>query len=99
MFLGIAAFFYRVMWRDMVRKGKLHRVSHIEHIGNVITIELEPVGTPLKHQQGQFVFLRVKAPGLREPHPFTIASSPDEQCLRFVIRDLGDWTRLIPLSR
>ena len=92
MFLGLAAGLYRVVWRDMFRKGKLHRVSHIEHTGNVITIELEPIGTPLAYELGQFVFLTVKAPGLREPHPFTIASSPDEPVLRFVIRDLGDWT-------
>jgi predicted ferric reductase len=96
MFLGLAAWIYRVLWRDMVRKGKLHRVSNIEHSGNVITIELEPIGTPLKYQLGQFAFLTVKVPGLHEPHPFTIASAPDESCLRFVIRDLGDWThRLI----
>ena len=92
MLLGLAAWVYRVLWRDMIRKGKLHRVSHIEIIGNVITIELEPVGEPMKYQLGQFAFLKAKVPGLREPHPFTIASSPDEQCLRFVIRDLGDWT-------
>ena len=92
MFLGLAAWVYRVVWRDMFRKGKLHRVSHIEHTGNVITIELEPIGKRLKYQSGQFVFLTVKVPGLREPHPFTIASSPDEPVLRFVIRDLGDWT-------
>ena len=96
MFLGLAAWLYRVLWRDMFRKGKLHTVSKIDITGNVLTIELEPIGTELKYQLGQFAFLKVKVPGLREPHPFTIASSPDEQCLRFVIRDLGDWThRLI----
>jgi predicted ferric reductase len=96
MFLGLAAWLYRVLWRDMFRKGKLHTVSKIDIIGDVLTIELEPIGTALKYQLGQFAFLKVKVPGLREPHPFTIASSPDEQCLRFVIRDLGDWThRLI----
>jgi predicted ferric reductase len=31
--------------------------------------------------------------GLREPHAFTIESSPDSPHLRFVIRELGDWTR------
>ena len=96
MFLGLAAWIYRVLWRDMFRKGKLHRVTNIEHVGNVITIELEPVGASLKYELGQFAFLTVKVPGLKEPHSFTIASSPDEQCIRFVIRDLGDWThRLI----
>jgi predicted ferric reductase len=48
MFLGIAAYLYRVVWRDMLHKGKIHRVSNIEHSGNVITFELEPLGTPLK---------------------------------------------------
>ena len=96
MFLGLAAWIYRVLWRDMFRKGKLHRVTNIEHVGKVITIELEPVGASLKYELGQFAFLTVKVPGLKEPHSFTIASSPDEQCIRFVIRDLGDWThRLI----
>lgn len=98
MFLGLAAWIYRVIWRDMFRKGKLHRVSNIEHVGNIITIELEPVGAPLKYESGQFAFLTVKVPGLKEPHPFTIASSPDEQCIRFVIRDLGDWTHKLIAS-
>lgn len=96
MFLGLAAWLYRVLWRDVFRKGRSHSVSKIEITGNVLTIELVPVGKPLKYQLGQFAFLTVKVRGLREPHPFTIASSPDEECLRFVIRDLGDWThRLI----
>ena len=98
MLLGLAAWIYRVLWRDMVRRGKLHRVSNIEHVGNVISIELEAIGEPLKYKLGQFAFLKVKVPGLREPHPFTIASSPEEKCLRFVIRDLGDWTHLLVAS-
>ena len=98
MFLGLAAWLYRVFWRDMFRKGKLYSVSNIECIGNVLTIEIKPVGAALKYQLGQFAFLKVKIPGLREPHPFTIASSPDEQCLRFVIRDLGDWTHRLTTS-
>jgi predicted ferric reductase len=98
MLLGLAAWFYRVLWRDIFRKGKLYVVSHIEHTGNVLTIELEPVGAALKYQLGQFAFLKMKVPGLREPHPFTIASSPDEKCLRFVIRDLGDWTHRLVSS-
>jgi predicted ferric reductase len=98
MLLGLAAWIYRVLWRDMIRRGKLHRVSNIEHVGNIISIELEAVGEPMKYKLGQFAFLKVKVPGLREPHPFTIASSPDEKCLRFVIRDLGDWTHLLVAS-
>ncbi|MEY3070095.1 MAG: hypothetical protein RL473_202 [Actinomycetota bacterium] len=36
MLLGLAAWIYRVLWRDMIRRGKLHRVSNIEHVGNII---------------------------------------------------------------
>jgi predicted ferric reductase len=46
MLLGLAAWIYRVLWRDMVRRGKLHRVSNIEHVGNIISIELEAIGEP-----------------------------------------------------
>jgi predicted ferric reductase len=98
MLLGLVAWLYRVVWRDIFRKGKLHFVSQIEITGNILTIELEPVGNSMKYQSGQFAFLRVKVPSLREPHPFTIASSPDEKCLRFVIRDLGDWTHRLMTS-
>lgn len=98
MLLGLAAWLYRVLWRDIFRRGKFHSVSKIEVSGNILTIELEPVGEPMKYQLGQFAFLKVKVPGLKEPHPFTIASSPDEPCLRFVIRDLGDWTHRLLAS-
>ena len=92
MLLGLAAWFVQVVWHDMVRRGRRHRVSRIHQDNDTVTIELEPVGKPLRHTAGQFVFLKIDASGLREPHPFTIASSPEEPVLRFVIKDLGDWT-------
>lgn len=98
MLMGLLAWAYRVVWRDMIRKGRLHRVATVERNGNVVTIELEPVGEPLRHRSGQFAFLTVKVSGMREPHPFTIASAPDEERLRFVIRDLGDWTHRLLAS-
>ncbi len=58
-----------------------------------IHLELAPVGKRLAFQPGQFGFLRLKAHGLREPHPFTLASGthPDGH-VDFVIRALGDYT-------
>ena len=92
MVVGLVAWTHRVVWRDMIRTGRIHRVSTIEISGDTITVELEPIGKPLNHKAGQFAFLKVKAKGMREPHPFTIASAPNESVLRFVIKDLGDWT-------
>ena len=58
-----------------------------------IHLELAPVGKPLAFQPGQFGFLCLKLDGLREPHPFTLASGvrPDGH-VDFVIRALGDYT-------
>lgn len=92
MVLGLAAWVHRVVWRDMIRRGSAHSVVRVDAVGNTVTIELAPVGRPLRHRPGQFAFLKADVPGLREPHPFTIASAPDEPVLRFVVRDLGDWT-------
>lgn len=92
MLLGLSAWVYRVVWRDVVRRGRQYRVTNINYVGNALEIEMEPIGTALRHQVGQFVFLKFSTNGMSEPHPFTIASSPDESVLRFIIKDLGDWT-------
>lgn len=92
MLLGLAAWTHRVVWRDMIRRGRDHRVVHMGRDGGAITLELEPLGRPLSHRPGQFVFLKSGSRGMGEPHPFTIASAPGEPTLRFVVKNLGDWT-------
>lgn len=92
MLLGLVAWVYRVLWRDVVRRGRQYRVSNISTVGDAAELVLEPVGVPLRHGVGQFVFLKFAVSGMSEPHPFTIASSPEESELRFFIKDLGDWT-------
>lgn len=92
MLAGIAAWVYRVVWRDMVNRGRTHRVSRIERVENTLVIDLESIGRPLRFANGQFAFLKFSIPGMTEPHPFTIASAPSNDGLRFMIRNLGDWT-------
>jgi len=92
MLAGIAAWLYRVVWRDMLNRGKSHRVARIERVDDTLVLDLEPFGRPLRFVAGQFAFLKFSLPGMSEPHPFTIASSPSDGALRFMIRDLGDWT-------
>ena len=92
MLVGLGAWFVRVVWRDMLRRGAVHRVVSVESTSGTVTVDLEPVGRPITHDQGQFVFLKWHRNGASEPHPFTIASAPSDPVLRFVIRDLGDWT-------
>ncbi|MEL6891670.1 MAG: ferredoxin reductase family protein [Actinomycetota bacterium] len=92
MLAGLIAWIARIGVRDAAAQGRRHRITSARTEGSTTTIEMEPVGRPLQHRSGQFVFLKVQARGLREPHAFTIASAPGASRLRFVIRDLGDWT-------
>jgi predicted ferric reductase len=96
MVLGLVAFVARVFGRDMVARGNQYRVVAAEHQGSTTRLELAPLGKPVGQQLGQFVFLKLDVPGMSEPHPFTIASSPDNPNLEFFIRHLGDWTDRLP---
>ncbi len=92
MVAGIAAWVHRVVIKDMFARGHSYRVVHTDVQDTTIEIELEPLGRPLRHNAGQFAVLKLDVAGLREPHVFTIASSPESSTLRFFIRDLGDWS-------
>jgi predicted ferric reductase len=53
-----------------------------------------------KAEAGQFVIVRFLAPGFRwEEHPFSISRKPDGERLRLTIKQLGDYTRRIPLLK
>ena len=92
MCLGLVTWLWRVVVRDMWLRGHTYRVSTARTHASTTELELEPIGEPLRHEAGQFAVLKLDAPGLREPHVFTIASTPDSAALRFFIRDLGDWS-------
>ncbi|MDA2960234.1 MAG: hypothetical protein O3A28_09455 [Actinomycetota bacterium] len=91
MCIGLIAWFGRVVVRDAI-SGHRYRVSDVQRHGSNTTVDLVPRGRGLDAAPGQFAFVRFNAPGLREPHPFTIASCPGNDVVRFHIRDLGDWT-------
>ena len=57
-------------------------------------VTLTPEGKRPRFTAGQFAFISFpRTQGLKEPHPFTVASSPNEDNLRFAIKASGDWTR------
>lgn len=92
MMAGIAAFVARVLVRDPLLKGAKHRVVSADVQGDTIELVLEPAGSALGYEAGQFAILKLQERGMTEPHIFTIASGPSEGTLRFFIKDLGDWT-------
>lgn len=92
MLVGLAAWVVRVIGRDMVMPGVGYRVTAADRVGSSLDLRLAPVGKALDFATGQFAVIKVQAHGLREPHVFTIAAAPSDPELRFLIRDLGDWT-------
>lgn len=90
--VGVGAWIWRVVGRDMLWPGLPYRVVSTAMHGRTLELELSPVRRSLRRRAGQFAIVKMQLPGLHEPHAFTIASEPDDDRLRFFVRDLGDWT-------
>ena len=93
---GIACYifieFVAARWR---RRG--YRVATLAREAGATRVSLRPTGRAMRWRPGQFAFLSAPAPGLREPHPFTIGRDPDvDNGIRFLVKPLGDWTRRLP---
>lgn len=96
MLVGLAAFVLRIVGIDMIGRGRHYKVVAADHSESATRLELAPTGRKLGQNLGQFAFIKLDVPGLREPHPFTIASSPDNPNLEFMVRHLGDWSNRLP---
>lgn len=94
--LGIVSYAYGSFLRSWLASRALYAVSSVENAGNINIVKLEPKNEKLEFKPGQFAFIRFlgNEPG-KERHPFTIASSPVDNHIRFAIKDLGDYTSQI----
>jgi predicted ferric reductase len=75
-----------------------YTVESVEDIGDGISeITLKPKGRPLRPSPGQFIYVSFDADAVnKEPHPFSVSSSPEAANLRLSIKRLGDWTHEVP---
>jgi predicted ferric reductase len=89
--LGLAAAAYKLLLYRFVSNHAEYRVVNTNPGPSGLHLELAPVGKPIQFKPGQFGFISIKEDGLREPHPFTIASGRGGH-VHFVIRNLGDYT-------
>ena len=89
--IGIASFAYTQFMA--FTKRRTYQVTSVTRLAAATVIEAKPVGWPVRAKPGQFGFLHVSKPGLREPHPFTIAGRGEGGSVRFAIKPLGDFTK------
>ncbi len=87
--LGIIAWIFTLV--KLTRPTTLH-IKQIHHLPGAIDIRLKKT-VGLKFRAGQFASISVDNSSLSEAHPFTIASSPESDELRFVINSKGDYTQ------
>lgn len=90
-FIGIISFIYGSFIRPKIRNYE-YKIKNIESVGSVTILELEPINEKLSFKPGQFIFIKTNP---KEQHPFTIASAPEENTLKIMIKTLGDYTSKI----
>jgi predicted ferric reductase len=91
--LGLVATAYKLLLYPLVSNHAEYEVVAVSPGGAAAQIDFKPTSRPVAFIPGQFGFLRMKVDGLREPHPFTIASgAARDGRISFVIRALGDYT-------
>jgi|SaaInlV_100m_DNA_5_1039725.scaffolds.fasta_scaffold08723_2 predicted ferric reductase len=92
--LGSVAFIYRLFFYNWVNRGRLYQVSSVERFPRGIALEMKPTRKAISYEPGSFVFLSFEKKGMKDPHPFSIATAPQEDgTLSFIIRSEGNFTR------
>ena len=91
--LGVTAAAYKLLLYPMFSRHARYRVQAVSTNGSDVHLQLVPEGRRIPFLAGQFAFVSFEQDGLREPHPFTIASAGDaDGGIAFMVRSLGDYT-------
>ncbi|GAA1975317.1 hypothetical protein GCM10009798_40700 [Nocardioides panacihumi] len=94
--LGLAFYVYRELLAPFVRSLHDYEVESVTRVADdLVEIRLRPLGKPMNFVPGQFALVYLEAKDGWHRHPFTLASAPDEQHVRFTVKGLGDYTRSI----
>src|SRR5690606_24262824 len=83
-------------WSSDVCSSDLHAEYRLESVSSnetAVYLQFVPTGKAIPFVAGQFAFVAFKHDGLREPHPYTIASAAGAAGrIAFMVRALGDYT-------
>ena len=96
---GVLAALYKLVLYPFVARAGEYRVIAVSTDKGALHLTLEPINQKFDFKAGQFAFIAMQQKGLREPHPFTIASANAANGqVEFVIRGLGDYTKKLCAS-
>jgi hypothetical protein len=91
--VGLAFYLYRELFARHFVSLHDYQVEHVELLDDgMMETTLKPLGTPMHFVPGQYAMLYLEAaPGWRR-HPFSIASPPSSDVVRFTVKARGDDT-------
>lgn len=92
--IGISAFIFTLLVSSLKLREVIYKIDLIERNKNGLhSLVMTPVYKPLKYNAGQFIFLKIYNRNIpKESHPFSIASKSNDEKIRIVIKELGDFT-------
>ena len=91
--IGILSYVYSSYLRPIFSKNFKYIVDEVVKDGPHTIVYLRAEKDKIKFKAGQFAYVKFYNFFFSsEQHPFSIASSPDEDRIRFVIKNLGDYT-------
>ena len=94
--LGVASGLYMTFFYNTFGPRYKYRIVKINRYSDIHDVYLEPADRKLKHKLAQYAYVSFLSKNIsKEAHPYCITSLPQEDLLRFSIKELGDYTKTL----
>ncbi len=92
-FLALLAYINTTILGNIITPKHVYIVEKLSMPSkSLISIDLSPIKEKLRFKSGQFIFPLFHQKGLKEKHPFSLASKCSDNKLNILIRPVGDFT-------
>jgi len=92
--LGVASGLYITFFYKKFGPRFEYKVVDIKRYSDVHDVFLLPIKNKFQHKIAQYAYVSFISDGIsKEAHPYCITSLPQENLLRFSIKELGDYTK------
>jgi predicted ferric reductase len=92
-FIAAFAFIYKRLIYPVAAARHQYEISNLIQHDDTIEIWLDPIGEPISFKPGQYAFVKFSSKAVpSDEHPFSFAGYSDDGVVRFVIKNLGDFT-------